>query len=132
MTAHNNKALHPQQTLSAVTDFISYFATDDLIPSESIADLDSQEDEVVSFLCLLTSVDRLRFQRPRHFNLRKAPESYHEALARPDADVWQAAMRHDLTAWRNVTLLNEQLFLPIEKPLDFVGATHINLILMVL
>ena len=54
------------------------------------------EDKAISFLCLLTSVDRLRFQRSRHFDLRKAPESYHEGLARPDVDVWQAAMRREL------------------------------------
>jgi len=41
-------------------------------------------------------VDCLRFQRPLHFNLCKAPESFHEVLACPDADVWQAAMCREL------------------------------------
>jgi hypothetical protein len=96
LTARRNKDSHPQQTLSAVTDFISYFATDDLLSSESIDDLASHEDDSFSSFCLLTSVDRLRFQRPQNFDMRKAPESYHEALARPDADVWQVAMRREL------------------------------------
>jgi hypothetical protein len=96
LAARRNKEPHPQQTLSAVTDFISYFATDDLLSSESIEDLASYEDDSISSFCLLTSVDRLRFQRPQHFDLCKAPESYHEALARPDADVWHTAMRREL------------------------------------
>jgi hypothetical protein len=58
-------------------------------------DLDSHESDVISSFCLLTSVDRLRFQRTPHYDLRKAPESFHEALARPDADVWRAAMRRE-------------------------------------
>jgi len=89
-------APHPQQSLSAITDFVSLFATDDLLPSEALVDLNSHEHNAFSSFCLLTAVDRHRFQRPCNFDLRKAPESYHEALAHPDADVWCAAMCREL------------------------------------
>lgn len=96
LAARRLKDPHPQQTLSAVSDFVSFFATDDLLQSEFMDDLDSHEPDAISSFCLLTSVDRLRFQRTPHYDLRKAPESFHEALARPDADVWRAAMRREL------------------------------------
>ena len=96
LAARRNKDPHPQQSLSAISDFISYFVTDDLLSSEPMEDLDSHEHDAISSFCLLTSVDRLRFQRPYQYDLRKAPESYHEALARPDAQVWHAAMRREL------------------------------------
>jgi hypothetical protein len=96
LAARRLKNPHPQQTLSAVSDFVSFFAVDDLLHSEFMDDLDSHEPDVISSFCLLTSVDRLCFQRTPHYDLRKAPESFHEALARPDADVWHAAMRREL------------------------------------
>ena len=96
LAARRNKDPHPQQSLSAVSDFISYFATDDLLSSEPMEDLDSHEHDAISAFCLLTAVDRLRFQRRYQYDLRKAPESNHEALAHPDAEVWHAAMRREL------------------------------------
>jgi hypothetical protein len=96
LAARRTKSPHPQQTLSAISDFVSFFATDDLLPSEFMEDLDSHESDAITSFCLLTSIDHLRFQRPQQFDLRKAPESFREALARPDADVWQAAMRREL------------------------------------
>jgi hypothetical protein len=96
LAARRLKDPHPQQTLSAVSDFVSFFTTDDLLHSEFMDDLDSHESDAISSFCLLTSVDRLRFQRTPHYDLRKAPESFHEALAWPDADVWRAAMRREL------------------------------------
>ena len=96
LAARQARGPHPQQSLSAISDFISLFSTDDLLASEFMEDLDSHEPGAVTSICLLTSVDRIRFQRPPQYDLRKAPESFHEALARPDADVWHAAMHREL------------------------------------
>ena len=96
LMARRAPATHPQQSLSAITDFVSLFAADDLLPSEDSIDLNSYEHDAVSSFCLLTAIDRYRFQRMQTFDLCKAPESYHEALARLDADVWRAAMRREL------------------------------------
>ena len=52
----------------------------------------SHEHNAITSFCLLTSVNQLHFQHPQHYDLCKAPELYHEALAQPDADVWHAAM----------------------------------------
>ena len=59
-------------------------------------DLASHEHEAFTSFCLLTAIDRHCFHRPQTFNLHKAPESYHKALAQPDADVWHAAMCREL------------------------------------
>jgi len=46
--------------------------------------------------CLLTSLDSNQFIRPCVFDLSKALESYYEAIAHPDAEVWKAAMQREL------------------------------------
>jgi len=94
-TRHAN-SLHPQQSLSAISDFVSLFATDELLSNEFVDDLNSLEHDAFASFCLLTSVDHLCFQQPLNFDLHKALESYHEALACPDADVWRAAMHREL------------------------------------
>jgi len=81
LAAHQLKGPHPQQTLSTVSNFVSFYATDDLLHSEFMDNLDSHEPEAFSSFCLLTSVDCLRFQHTPHYDLCKAPESFHEALA---------------------------------------------------
>jgi len=53
---------HPQQSLSAITDFVSFFATDDLLPSETFVDLNSFEDEAFMSFCFLTAVNHHHFQ----------------------------------------------------------------------
>jgi hypothetical protein len=35
----------------------------------------------------------LPFYRPRTINLSKTPNTYHEAMSRPDKDVWVSAMK---------------------------------------
>jgi len=89
-------SLHLQQSLSAISDFVSLFATDDLLLNGFTDDLNSLEHDVFVSFCLLTSVDHLRFQCPLNFDLCKALESYHEVLAHLDEDVWCSAMRREL------------------------------------
>ena len=89
-------APHPQQSLSAISDFVSLSIADDILNTEPAIDLASLEQASLNSYCFLTSLDHLRFQRPISFDLRKPPESYHEALARPDSEVWLAAMRREL------------------------------------
>jgi len=112
--AKHAPAPHPQQSLSAITDFVSLFATDDLLPSEALVNLNSHEHNAFSSFCLLTAVDHHRFQRPCNFDLHKAPESYHEALACPDADVWCAAMRRELDSLEERNAF-ERMTLPSDR-----------------
>jgi len=62
--ARRQNSIHPQQSLSAISDFVSFFATDELLLDELVDDLDSLEHDAFSSFCLLTSVDRFRFHRP--------------------------------------------------------------------
>jgi len=91
-----------------------FFATDELLLDELVDDLDSLEHDAFSSFCLLTSVDRFRFHQPQTFDLRKAPESYHEAMAHPDANVWKAAMCHELDSLEECHAF-EQTILPSDR-----------------
>jgi hypothetical protein len=92
------KPVHRQQEANVIEDFVSLSITDDLLSTDFVDDLASHEQDAVVDYCLLTSLDPHRFARPRIFDLSKAPESYYEAIARPDADVWKAAMQRELTS----------------------------------
>ena len=89
-------APHPQQSLSAISDFVSLSIADNILNTEPAVDLASLEQASLNSYCFLTSLDRLRFQRPISFDLCKPLESYHEALACPDSEVWLAAMHREL------------------------------------
>ena len=85
----------------------SYFSLPTILDFFSLSELDhfpsplltwsfaDEEPSALSFLCLLTHIDPNRYLRAPRFDLSKPPESYHEACARPDADVWHAAMAHE-------------------------------------
>ena len=64
LAAQHMKTLHPQQSSSANTGFVSLFATDDILPPNSLVDLSSHEDNAFSSFCLFTAVDHHHFQRP--------------------------------------------------------------------
>jgi len=85
-------APHPQQSLSAISDFVYLSIADEILITEPAIDMGSYEHDSLSTYCFLTSIDRLHFQHPLSFDLCKPPESYHEALAHPDSAVWLAAM----------------------------------------
>ena len=70
--------LHPQQSMVAINDFLSYFALVDL--PDSPIDLQSFKYPVLlQQSCLATYPHPLRL--PKSFDLSKAPENYHEAVA---------------------------------------------------
>lgn len=74
-------------------------------------DLDSHEPAAISPICLLTSVDCICFQHPAQYDLYKAPESFHEALACLDVEVWHAAMHCELDSLEECSTF-EQTTLP--------------------
>jgi len=68
----------------------------DLLSADFVDDLASHKQDAIINYCLLTSLDSNQFIHARVFDLSKAPESYYEAIACPDADVWKAAMQREL------------------------------------
>ena len=79
----------------AIDDFLSYFALVDL--PDSPINLQSFEYPVLlQQSCLAAYPDPLRL--PKSFDLSKAPENYREAVARPDADIWRAAMDREMAS----------------------------------
>jgi hypothetical protein len=82
-------ALHPQQSLVTIDDFLSLFTLADL--PDLLDDLQSLEYPVLlEQTCLAAYSNPLHLLKP--FDLSKAPENYREAVARPDAGVWHAMM----------------------------------------
>ena len=114
LAAQYMKTLHTQQSSSASTDFVSLFATDDILPPDSLVDLSSHEDNAFSSFCLLTAVDHHHFQRPQNFDLWKSSESYYEALAWLDADVWHSAMCCELDSLEECKAF-EWTILPLDQ-----------------
>ena len=90
-------APHPQQSLESVSAFIALNALDDLsaVEPDEFAILSTSK---ASFLPMpeycfsSTSHYPYRF-RIQDYDPDKAPESYNEAMARPNKDVWMAAMQ---------------------------------------
>jgi len=96
LVAKRGGAPHPQQSLSAISDFVSLSLADDILTAEPLVNLASLEYDTLSHYCLLMSLDCQCFQCPITYNLWKPPDSYHEALAHPDSQVWLTAMRREL------------------------------------
>ena len=81
--------LHPQQSLLAVNDFVSY-----MILSEFTVDLDTSFLEcsaIIDGVCLTAHPNP--FHLPKSFDLSKAPLTYHEAVMHSDIDTWRVAMQ---------------------------------------
>ena len=96
LAAKPGNAPHPQQSLSAISDFVALSAADEILSLEPAVDIAFFEDNALANYCLLTSVDRYRYQRPASFDLRKPPDTYREAMACPDSETWLAAMRREV------------------------------------
>ena len=80
----------PPLSLSVIQDFLSLAdiaALPSPIPTWSLID---EASSVISSFCLHSYADPTRYLHTSHFDLSKPPESYHEACARPDVDVWRA------------------------------------------
>ena len=96
---HGGAALAFSMDLSpseeATTSFSSFLASSslpdsDLVETESLA---FSELDVLGNSCFLSSSSRQSHKGP--FDLTKAPASYAEAMAHPDAQVWQDAMERE-------------------------------------
>jgi hypothetical protein len=82
-------------SLSHILDFSSLFVLDKFpLPLSTWSLADEGSNALLSF-CLLSHVNPDRYLRAPRFDLSKAPESYYEACARLDADVWRVAMARE-------------------------------------
>ena len=109
-TIHNESTRSPL-SLSAILDFVSLLDFDSLpfpIDTWSLAD---EPLSIFPSFCFLSHNDPDRYLRAPRFDLHKPPESYHEACARPDADIWRAAMRRELDS-----LADRHAFEPADLP----------------
>jgi hypothetical protein len=61
------------------------------------------EPEIIQTFCLAAIVPN----QPRVFNLTKEPSSYSEAIARPDAPAWRAAMEREEQSLREMGVFEE-------------------------
>ena len=81
--------VHPQQTLESISAFIDYNELNSLLPPNPITTFPLPEYSLLS-----TPRYPFRF-RIQDYDPDKAPDSYNEAIARPDKDVWLAAMQRE-------------------------------------
>jgi len=80
---------HPQQSLDSISAFITYNEINSLLPSES-----TLAPPTLEYSLLSTPHYPFRFC-VQDYDPDKAPDSYNEAIARPDKDVWLAAMQRE-------------------------------------
>ena len=106
-------AVHPQQTLESISAFITINELDSLLSPTSTSTFPPPEH---SFL----STPRYSFHfRIQDYDPDKAPDSYNEAIAQPDKDVWMAAMQ-----WEKDSLEHRGAFehvIPIPKDRKAIG-----------
>ena len=106
--------LHPQQPLVAIDDFLSLFALTDLL---DLSDLPSLE-----YLVILEQSCLAAYSNPLHllksFDLSKALENYREAVAHPDADVWQAAMDREMSSLKERNVFKPTILPPGRKAIE--------------
>jgi hypothetical protein len=81
--------IHPQQSLESISAFITYNELNSFLLPHSVPTHSTLEH---SFLSTPRYPFRFRIQ---DYNPDKAPDSYNEAIARPDKDVWLAAMQRE-------------------------------------
>jgi len=97
-TASEGDILHSQQSLIAISDFVSLITLATV--EDHFDDMSSLKFSVISeHMSLTAHSNSLRL--PKTFNLSEAPLNFCEARAHPDADVWQAAMQYELDTLRN-------------------------------
>ena len=109
--ASSDDSAHPPLSLSVILDFISLAdlaALPSPIPTWSLSD---DASSVILSFCLHSYVDPTRYLCTSYFDLSKPLESYREACARPDADVWHAAMTREVTS-----LADHPVFEPADLP----------------
>lgn len=96
--------IHPQQSFDSINAFIAYNTLHDFIKSESTTSfLETTDLYVLSafeqnseflFHHAHTATSHFPFRFClKDYNPDKAPDSYEEAIARPDQDVWKTAMQ---------------------------------------
>ena len=99
-------------SLATILDFASLNAYDSFpghIPTWSLA---SEATVALQAFGLFSHSDPDRYLRaPRTYDLLKAPDSYHEARARPDAAVWREAMDREMKS-----LHDRNAFAPSDLP----------------
>jgi transposase InsO family protein len=81
--------IHPQQTFESISAFIAINELNSLLSPAPMPTSPSLEH---SFLSTPRYPFRFRIQ---DYDPDKAPDSYNEAIARPDKDVWMAAMQRE-------------------------------------
>lgn len=90
------KPVHHQQEADVAEDFVSFSIMDDIFSTNFVDDLAFHELDTIVNYCLLTSLDYQHFTCSHIFDLSKTPESYFEAIAWLDNDIWKAAMQREL------------------------------------
>jgi hypothetical protein len=81
--------IHPQQSLESISAFITYNELNSFLLPHSVPTPSTLEH---SFLSTPRYPFRFRIQ---DYNPDKAPDSYNEAIAQPNKDVWLAAMQRE-------------------------------------
>ena len=100
--------LHPQQSFIAIDGFLALMTASNFPdPPHDFSSIELRVlDEQKSFAAW---PDPLRL--PHVFDLSKAPDNFHKAMACPDCDVWRAAMDHE-----HSSLAERGIFKPAKLP----------------
>jgi hypothetical protein len=104
------KPRHHYNDIQTITSFIS-------INDSPPIDLSPHSFENTNYHDLLSYSflsSPLPFYRPHTINLSKPPNTYHEAMSRPDKDVWVSAMKHEFDSLEECKAF-ERMSLPDDR-----------------
>jgi len=126
LAARQLKGPHPQQTLSAVSDFVSFLTTDDLLHSEFMDDLDPLEPDAIFpsvsshqlIVYVFSALHIMIYASLQNHFMKLKLDLMQMYGALPCIVKW--------TLLRNTMLLSGRCCLLIIKPLVFVGAMPTN------
>jgi hypothetical protein len=95
-----------EEVLSYFLCFLASSAFPDQIDNDS---MEQHEVDIVCQHCFsITTSVALRLSIPHNFNLSKEPFSYAEAVARPDASIWHAAMEREMASLKEMGVFAEE------------------------
>lgn len=97
----------PLRSGDILADIVSLVACETGPLAEEFVTMSTLEQDIVEAHCFASYAEYPRWSCPQSYDLSKAPETSREALDRPDAEVWKAAMDREVGSLEEMNAFEE-------------------------